>query len=34
VNESPDPGWRDADRTNNLDFMLEVLDHSDGWAPW
>jgi len=33
VSDSPDPGWRDADRTNNLDFMLEVLDHSDGWKP-
>src|SRR6188768_2161527 len=33
VSDSPDPGWRDADRTNNLDFMLEVLDHSDTWKP-
>jgi len=33
VSEGPDPGWRDADRTNNLDFMLEVLDHSDTWKP-
>jgi SAM-dependent methyltransferase len=31
--EQQDPGWRDADRTNNLDFILEVLDHSDGWKP-
>jgi len=33
VSDSPDPGWRDADRSSNLDFMLEVLDHSDTWAP-
>jgi hypothetical protein len=29
VNDSPDPSWRDADRTNNLNFMLEVLNHSE-----
>jgi ubiquinone/menaquinone biosynthesis C-methylase UbiE len=33
VNEPPDPGWRDADRTRGLDFMLEVLDHSETWRP-
>jgi SAM-dependent methyltransferase len=33
VDETPDPGWRDADNTRNLDFMLEVLDHSEAWQP-
>jgi ubiquinone/menaquinone biosynthesis C-methylase UbiE len=33
VSEPPDPGWRDADRTRNLDLMLEVLDHSETWKP-
>ena len=33
MSEGPDPGWRDADRTHNLDFMLEVLDYSDTWKP-
>ena len=33
MNETPEPGWRDADRTRNLDFMVEVIDHSETWRP-
>jgi SAM-dependent methyltransferase len=33
VNDSPDPGWRDADRSRGLDYMVAALDHFDTWLP-